>query len=386
MTSPIQSPSRPTPFAGHVRRLVYDLRTEGSGPGRDAASIGVGVFVGCSPFYGFHLIICWVFGRLLRLNRLKMYLAANVSNPLMAPLIVFLELQAGAWIRRGSFHALTLEAVRATDPWTFGADLLLGSLIVGGVIGALAALATWAATRAGKADLGFTELARRASDRYVAISITAWEFARGKLRRDPVYRTVVTGGVLPSGGTLIDVGCGQGLTLAALAEARRLWVEGVWPSAVPAPPIFDRLVGIELRPGVASIASRALDGDATIVRADVRETSPERCRTVLMFDVLHMIPADDQLQLISAFAGALEPGGVVLVREADAAGGWRFEAVRTGNRLKAIAFGNWKQRFHFRSAREWEACFERLGFLIERRATHEGTPFANLLFVLRIRP
>jgi len=29
-----------------------------------------------------------------------------------------------------------------------------------------------------------TEIIRRASDRYVGASITAWEFARGKLRGD----------------------------------------------------------------------------------------------------------------------------------------------------------------------------------------------------------
>ena len=39
-----------------LRRIFYDLRTEGGGPGRDAAALGVGILIGCSPFYGFHLI------------------------------------------------------------------------------------------------------------------------------------------------------------------------------------------------------------------------------------------------------------------------------------------------------------------------------------------
>ena len=67
---------------GRLRRIFYDLRTEASGPGRDAAALGVGVLIGCSPFYGFHLLLVWSVGWLLRLNRLKMYLAANISNPL----------------------------------------------------------------------------------------------------------------------------------------------------------------------------------------------------------------------------------------------------------------------------------------------------------------
>ena len=64
---------------GRLRRIFYDLRTEASSPGRDAAALGVGVLIGCSPFYGFHLLLVRFLGWLLHLNRLKMYLAANIS-------------------------------------------------------------------------------------------------------------------------------------------------------------------------------------------------------------------------------------------------------------------------------------------------------------------
>ena len=78
--------------AGLIRRIFYDLRTEASGPVRDAAALGVGTLIGCSPFYGFHLLLVWSVGWLLHLNRLKMYLAANISNPLLSPLLVLSEL------------------------------------------------------------------------------------------------------------------------------------------------------------------------------------------------------------------------------------------------------------------------------------------------------
>ena len=74
--------------AGQMRRLMRDLRTEASGPGREAVAVGLGVFIGCLPFYGFHLLMCLAAGWLLRLNRLKLYVAANISNPLMAPLLI----------------------------------------------------------------------------------------------------------------------------------------------------------------------------------------------------------------------------------------------------------------------------------------------------------
>ena len=46
------------------------------------------------------------------LNRLKMYLAANISNPFVAPVLLFSEIQIGAWLRRGAVHPLTLDAIR----------------------------------------------------------------------------------------------------------------------------------------------------------------------------------------------------------------------------------------------------------------------------------
>lgn len=361
---------------------MYRLRTEGGGASRDATAIGVGVFIGCSPFYGLHLILCWVVGRLLRLNRLKMYLAANVSNPFMAPFLVLAELQIGAWVRRGELHSLTIEAVRSTDPWIFGADLLVGSAIVGGVLGVGTGLATWLSTRAGDSDPAFADLVRRASDRYVTTSITAWEFARVKLRADPLYRTVLTAGILPSGGRLTDLGCGQGLMLALLAEAADDWRRGTWPESLPQPPVFDGMVGIEVRPRVASIARRALAGSAEVIEADGRHHVMGHCTAVLLFDVLHLMTETDQDRLMRSVCASVGPDSVVLVREADASAGWRFQTVRGGNRVKAVLFGRWQQQFHFRSVREWTLYFERAGFQVARRGAGAGTPFGNLLFVL----
>lgn len=364
-----------------LRRAFWELRTEGSGPSREAVAIAVGVFIGCLPVYGFHLLMVWGIGWALRLNRLKMYLAANISNPFVAPFLLFAELQAGAWLRRGAFHALSLETVRTIDPWSFGADLIAGSLALGSGLGVLAGAATFALARSA-GDEWFADLVRRASDRYIATSVTAWEFARGKLRGDPLYRTVLVDGSLPSGGTLVDVGCGQGLMLAVLVEAADAARAGRLQGAPAAPPVFDTLVGIELRPRIAAIARGALGDRATIVEGDARAHMPGRCSAVLFFDVLHMVPAGDQETLLASAAAALAPGGTILVREVDAAAGWRFSAVHAGNWLKARAAGNWSQTFHFRTAAQWIALAERQGFRVETRGTSEGTPFANVLFVL----
>ena len=361
-----------------LRRVFYDLRTEGRGPVRDAAALGVGILIGCSPFYGFHLLLVWSVGWLLRLNRLKMYLAANISNPLFSPLLILAEIQTGAWARRQDFHDLSLAEMRTTSAWVYGGDLLLGSLIVGTSLGLAVAAATYATGATRRAD-PLAALWETASDPYLPLSITAWEFARGKLRGDPLYRATAAAGLLPDGQTLVDVGCGQGLTLSVLAHAPRLWAEGLWPDGVPPPPRFARLVGIEVRPRVARLAQQALGPAVEVLPGDARNSMPPQADSVLFFDVLHLMAPEDQERVIDRASAALSPGGTILIREADPCGGWRFAAVRFGNRLKSIAVGRWRQQFHFRTADAWASLLTRRGFQAAVQPMGQGTPFANLL-------
>jgi uncharacterized protein (DUF2062 family)/SAM-dependent methyltransferase len=370
---------------GRLQRAIYQLRTEGSGSrAREAWTIGLGLFIGCSPLIGFHLGIALLVGWLFGLNRVKLYLAANLMNPVILPGIFFAEVQAGAFLRQGHFYPITLDTFYTLEFWHFGLDLLIGSVIVGAAIGAFGGLMTFMAVGRSQRDPAFTGLVKESSDRYLASGVTAWEFARGKLRSDPAYRQVVTGGLLPSRGQLLDVGCGQGLLLALIAAARRAGRAGTWPADWPAAPTELELTGVELRPRIARIAADALGADAAIHQADARSLQPATADIITMFDLLHLMTAGEQEQLLTTLATALTPGGALLIREADAAGGWRFHAVRFGNRLTAIVTRRWRTRFHFRTAAEWHAMLERLGLQVQEvRPAGAGTPFANVLLVAR---
>ncbi len=265
---------------------------------------------------------------------------------------------------------------------------------VGAVLGGIAGWLTYLLVRRTGDRDDFAELVRLASDRYINVGIVAWEFARAKLRADPIYRACVCGGLLTScqsgsaadastqpgsAGKLLDLGCGQGLTLALLAEARGVHRAGRWPANWPALPAFEPLIGIDTRSRVAAIASAALAGDAQVSVGDVRDATLDQADVILLFDVLNMMRREEQERLLAALAATLNPRGLILIREADAAAGWRFTAVRLGNRLKALVYGYWKQPFHFRTASEWQSCLASHGLHAEVREMSEGTPFANVL-------
>lgn len=366
---------------GRLYRAIYQLRTEGASRARDAWAVGLGLFIGFSPLIGLHLGLCLLVGWLFGLNRMKLYLAANLANPLIMPFILFTEVQTGAWLRRGHVYELSMRAFSGMDVWHFSQDLVVGSLVCGAIVGVSAGFLTWATLGRAFRDPEYSALVKAASDRYLASGITAWEFARGKLRNDPIYRQIVTNGLLPPRGRLLDIGCGQGLTLAIIAAAGNTARHGQWPAGWGTPPAELMLTGVELRPRIALMAQDALVDVATVHRQDARTLAGEPSDVILLFDVLHLMSAADQETLLISTIDSLAPGGRLLVREADAAGGWGFRMVRVGNWLTAMSQRRWRPTFHFRTAEEWRALLARLGLRVQAQPMGEGTPFANILLV-----
>ncbi len=375
---------RPTAL---VAEMHYQLRTEGGTPRGNAISVGLGTLIGCLPLFGFHFPLCVVFARLLDANRLKTYLAANISNPLVAPFLLYFELGVGHWIFEGRWPSLRLEELKAAGAWALGRDVIAGSLVVGVVLAVvLGALAFHVARRWQRAP--FDERLREAtSRRYRECGISHWEFVRGKLRYDPMYRAILDSEILPREGRLLDIGCGRGILLALVDTARHLEEDAISPPLGWRPP-GERLElqGFELRPRLAAVARQAMGDGATIEAADAASAALPPARAILLLDVLHYLEAAEQEELVDRVAGALEGGGVLVLREADAALGWRFALTRAAERLCALGRGHWRQRFHYRSAAGWRRLLERHGLAVEERPMWAGTPYANRLVEARKGP
>ncbi len=379
-TAQVPPAERAVARASRLQRVIHGLRSEGDSRTREAVAIGTGVAIGCLPFWGTHFFLCWGAGWLFRLNRLKVYFAAHLINPLVLPPLLYAEIQAGAWLQRGETHALARATFDSTTAWGFAGDLVIGSLAVGAVLGLAGAAVTYVSRRP-VADPFFRQLTRRAADRFLQSGITPWEFARGKLTGDPVYRHALLEELRGREGTLLDLGCGQGLLLALVAEAQDMAKAGTWPSSHGLPPRFSRLIGIELRTRVARNGAKALEGEAEILTGDVRETGLPPADVVAIFDVLHMLPIGEQDRLLRDVRRILPADGRLYIRDADARAGWRFTMVRLGNRLKALVNGQLVQPFAFRTADEWVAALESAGFHAEVRPMGHGTPFGNVLLV-----
>ena len=366
-----------------IHSYLHEVRVGRSSRIRDSAAVTLGVFVGCTPFYGFHWLLAIIFADIFRVNRLKLYLASNISNPIVLPILVFAEIQVGTWLRRGRFYPLSLEAVRELDPWLFGLELITGSLLIGVTLGMTLGGITYVSLGTIRSSAQFSELVDKTTNRYLSIGHVAWELANTKIKHDWVYQLAMMKNLLPGGDLLVDIGCGRGLMLALLTDVHNVYCASDNHKNNIRLPRYTRLLGIENRPKIARVASQALAGSGTdIIAGDISSVPIPKCSAVLLFDVLHMMSYDEQKHLLKRIRSSLSVNGVVLIREADAGAGRRFGLVRLGNRLKAIISGSPRQSFSFRRAEEWTVFFEEAGFLVSNCQAVAGNSFVNVLFRL----
>ena len=371
-------PPPPGRWATAVRRA----RLEGNTPLRQALAIGLGVYIGASPFIGLHMALAIGLGWLFGLNRVKVYAAAQISNPIVAPFLYAIEAQVGSLLRND--HFLTLDRIDDLRLHGLAADILLGSVVVGLGLAAIGTTLTYWGSSGRQTNPFESSLVAAAADRYLTVGVAAWEFARGKLRMDPVYLQILRDGRLPSRGVLLDLGCGQGYMLALLAEARESWRRGQWPESWPPPPVDLQLHGIETRPQVAERARKVLDVAATISELDLTTSQLPHCDAILLVDVLHLLSRDAQDRLLAAAANVLPNGGVLMIREADVDGGWKYWMVRAGNRFNALLQGRWSRDFAFDSAAAWRSRLATFGFDVDVATRHDAGPFGNVLLQARL--
>jgi SAM-dependent methyltransferase len=208
-------------------------------------------------------------------------------------------------------------------------------------------------------------------------------FARGKLGHDPIYFALLRRAALPDPLRLVDLGCGQGILLALLVEARDRARAGDWPGDWPAPPSVLALRGIERWPAELRRARIALGEEAEIEAGDLRDAPIPACDVVTGIDVLHYLEPDAQDALLARVHAALAPGGQLILRVGDGSAGLRGLLTRMGDRLGALTKGGRAGPMYVRSIPDWLTALEKHGFEARAEPMAEGTPFANVWIVAR---
>jgi uncharacterized protein (DUF2062 family) len=356
-----------------LRHLLNHLLHEHTAPSRLAAAVLVGCIVGCTPFFGLHIVLCVALAWLLGLNQLAVYGAANLSIPPLVPFIGFASVQLGERLRHGQWLNLSrsdfqLAQLRVTAT-TFFTDWLVGGVALGAAIGLCGGGLVWLILtqrrKQGRALDPIMSAIAMARRRYDGLHPRFKWYARMKYVMDPCYRAIAP--QVPPGAFTVDLGSGLGMLpvlLGVMGEGRRaLGVE--WDEAKVA---------------CGAHARRGLDG-IDVVAGDVRDFALPPCDVITLVDVLHYWDAKTQRAILERCKNALRAGGRLLVREGDPErrGGARW--TRAVEKLVTRLGWNLGPAVRFRPIGELRAELESLGFVVRVDEVAAHTHPGNVLLI-----
>jgi len=131
---------------GKYREKIRGFLRKGLLPSEIAFAIALGNFVGILPFLGLHTVLAIGLAYLLRLNIVIVFLGTQISNPFSFPFILFASAQIGNLMLSGSL----LNVQFTTDLSvlkTYIMPTMIGSIVLGLMVGSLSYFLTLAVTR-----------------------------------------------------------------------------------------------------------------------------------------------------------------------------------------------------------------------------------------------
>jgi len=381
-------------FQTRLRQFVTTLLKEDLTPGRAAAAVFLGLFIGIVPIYGFQTLAAVGVALVFRLNKPLTLAGTFINNPLLQAPIVVGSVEIGYFLRGGAFRPFHISALAGAHMKEELLAWVMGSVVLGALVGGAGAAITAVVVRLrapGKAGSSDPELSNRSSSNrslsnrllsntessearlrerirfvngmFAGCGRADCRFVRWKLRLDRVFGLLAAEDL--GSGTVVDLGCGYGMALsfAAFSDSSR------------------RLVGCDLDAHRVAVARQALSGlNADLSVADVRALDLPPAGLILILDVLQYLPAEEQLGLLKRCCAALAPQGKFIFRVHDRERGlWSaitlafdriiFACGRTGTRPLTLPAGDYRK------------VLEEAGMRVEERRFRNRLPLAHILFV-----
>ncbi len=130
------------------REAMADLFTDhAQSPMELAGAVGLGLFFGIAPIWGFQMLVAAAVAHRLRLNKAITLLASNISIPPLMPFVLFGALMLGHWL----FTGLRLEFSLRQMTWALAREYFwqwfVGSLVLATLVGVGGMLLTYLVAR-----------------------------------------------------------------------------------------------------------------------------------------------------------------------------------------------------------------------------------------------
>jgi uncharacterized protein (DUF2062 family)/SAM-dependent methyltransferase len=353
-------------FRTRARQFAALLLKENLDPGRAAAAVFLGIFIGIVPIYGFQTLAAVGVALLFRLNKPLTVAGTFINNPLLQPLIVVASVDLGCFLRGSPLPPWNASSLTGAHLKQELLAWVIGSVPLGILVGGVGAAITAAVIQLkSPANPRLQDRIRFVNGLFARCARADRGFVRWKLRLDRIFGLLAAENL--GSGTVVDLGCGYGMALgfAAFGDSSR------------------RLVGCDLdahRIAVARAALGTLNADLSV--ADVRRLDLPPAGLILILDVLQYLPADDQLALLQRCCSALAPQGMLIFRVHDRERALWSTITMAFDRL-IFACGRAGVRPLMLSAAEYHSVLENAGMQVEQRRFRNRLPLAHILFIAK---
>ncbi|MCV2485687.1 DUF2062 domain-containing protein [Flavobacterium sp. SH_e] len=118
---------------GFKKFFLEDILESNDSNFKKSAAIGLGIFIGLSPFWGFQTVLLFTFAALFRLNKVIAYLTSNVSFPPFIPFIIYASLQVGSIFVSSDAPLVLDSSITLDDIQKNATQYIVGSLILASV-------------------------------------------------------------------------------------------------------------------------------------------------------------------------------------------------------------------------------------------------------------
>jgi hypothetical protein len=131
-----------------IRRTLHEFFSENAHePGRLAFAVGLGLFCGIAPIWGYQMVAAGTLAHMLRLNKATALLASNISIPPIAPFILYGGLALGHWLFTGEALSFTAHQITRARLLEYVWQWCAGSVALGLAVGLVGTVMTYAFAR-----------------------------------------------------------------------------------------------------------------------------------------------------------------------------------------------------------------------------------------------
>ena len=167
--------------------------------------------------------------------------------------------------------------------------------------------------------------------------------------------------LVPEGKKYIDVGCGYGFI--------SLWTALVFPEA--------EVIGMDVIKSRIEFANGLVKAEGienlTFLVKDIRTESIDGAEIILLIDLFHHVPFDNQLSFLKQCIEKTPPGGTIIFKDIDRKPWWKYRV----NYIQDYLFTG--EKTYCRDGGEYMEFFKKNGFGVEYFDLKKGYPYSHYL-------